>query len=357
MRIHKIFIKLAIGLTILVLLLQMADLTKVLSCISTANVPYIFMAALAFITASTMVALAFFVSLKRTGVKTKMCNAILASFGGQLLSDITPARSGYFLTPFILNRIDGTPNSSGMACVVTTGAMNFLVKATLSLISLIYFVSILPIGSTLMNSLIIGVLILAGGGIGLLSLLWGKRLLGFLKKLEKMPIAGNLINGIIDVLNDLQEEAMKARSSLISVAFLILLSVIANSVALYFISISLGTSSPTLLDFMFILSLVSAFNFIPITVAGLGIQETGYVILLDLMGVSIEKAVAFTLINRLLFMATDMIGLIPLFKIGFKSSILKNAENVSSLGNLEAGELTGRAKLSFEGPMIIGMRR
>jgi len=73
---------------------------------------------------------------------------------------------------------------------------------------------------------------------------------------------------------------------------------------------------------MFILSLVSAFNFIPITVAGLGIQETGYVILLGLMGVSLEKAVAFTLINRLLFMTTDMIGLVPLIKIGFKSSML-----------------------------------
>lgn len=344
MRIHKIFIQLAVGLAILVFLLQMANATKVLSCISMANALYMFMAALAFITASTMVALAFFVSLKRTGVKTRMSNAILASFGGQLLSDITPARSGYFLTSFILNRIDGTPNSSGMACVVTTGAMNFLVKATLSLVSLIYFVRILPIGSTLVNSLIIGILILAGGGIGLLALLWGKRLPGFLKKLEKIPIAGNLINRIIDVLNDLQEEAMKARSSLISVAFLILLSVIANSAALYFISKSLGENSPTLLDFVFIASLVSAFNFIPITVAGLGIQETGYVILLGFMGVSIEKAVAFTLINRLLFLTTDMIGLIPLFKIGFKSSILRNAENVRFTGKFGGGRANGKDK-------------
>ncbi len=60
MRTYKIFIKLAIGLAILVLLLQMANVAKVLSCISMANAPYIFTAALTFIAASTMVALAFF---------------------------------------------------------------------------------------------------------------------------------------------------------------------------------------------------------------------------------------------------------------------------------------------------------
>jgi len=129
MRIPIGFIQLVIGTAVLLWLLQLADATKVLTSISTANSLYIFAAAIAFVTASTMVALALFVSLKRIGVKTRMSDAILASFGGQLLSDITPARSGYFLTSFILNKMDGTPNKSGMACVVTAGAMNFFVKA------------------------------------------------------------------------------------------------------------------------------------------------------------------------------------------------------------------------------------
>ena len=328
MRIFRRFIQLAIGIAILLWLLQLADATKVLASISMANTLYIFAAIMSFFTASMMVALAFFVSLKKIGVKTRMSDAILASFGGQLLSDITPARSGYFLTSFILNRIDGTSHSSGMACVVTTGAMNFLVKASLSLISLAYLVRILPISPTVMNSLIIGISILAAGGIGLLALLWGKHLPGFLDKFKKIPIAGKLISRIADVLNNLQEEAGKARGSLTLVASLILLSIIANSMALYFISKSLELNSPTFLDFMIITPLVSAFSFVPITIAGLGIQEAGYVILLGLLGVSIEKAVAFTLVNRLLFIATDMIGLISLFKMGMgiKYSMLNHAK-------------------------------
>ena len=328
MRIFRGFIQLAIGIAILLWLLQLADATKVLASISMANTLYIFAAIMSFFTASMMVALAFFVSLKKVGVKTKIGDAILASFGGQLLSDITPARSGYFLTSFILNRIDRTSHSSGMACVVTTGAMNFLVKASLSLISLAYLVRILPISPTVMNSLIIGISILAAGGIGLLALLWGKHLPGFLDKFKKIPIAGKLISRIADVLNNLQEEAGKARGSLTLVASLILLSIIANSMALYFISKSLELNSPTFLDFMIITPLVSAFSFVPITIAGLGIQEAGYVILLGLLGVSIEKAVAFTLVNRLLFIATDMIGLISLFKMGMgiKYSMLNHAK-------------------------------
>jgi len=321
MRASRTFIQLAIGAAILLWLLQLADATKVLASISTANPFYLAAATLAFITASTMIAFALFVSLKKIGVKTRISNAVLASFSGQLLSDVTPARSGYFLTSFILNKMDGTPNKSGMASVVTTGAMNFFVKAVLSLIALTYFVRVLPLSPVTVNSLLGGISLLAAGGIGLFALLWGKRLPGIFEKLDKLPIVGKIIGRIVEALNNFQEEARKARGSLILIALLVLLSIMANSTALYFISESLGSGSPTLLDFILIVPLVSAFNFIPVTIAGLGIQETGYVILLALLGTPLEKAVAFTLINRFLFTSTDIIGLVPLFKIGIKTSL------------------------------------
>ena len=328
MRIPKVLIQLMIGLAILLWLLQLADATNVLTSISMVDPLYLAAATIAFIAASTMIAFALFVSLKSIGVKIRISNAILASFGGQLLSDVTPARSGYFLTPFILNKMDGTPNKSGMTCVVITGAMNFLVKAALSLIALAYFVRVLPLNPTIVNGLLAGISLLVAGGIGLLILLWGKRLPEIFDNLKKLPVFGEALGRIVDALNNLQEEAKKANGSLGLVAFLVLLSIVANSTALYFISESFRSGSPTLLDFMLITPLVSAFNFVPVTIAGLGIQETSYVILLILLGMPLEKAVAFTLINRLLFIATDMIGIIPLIKIGFKSSMLNNAENI-----------------------------
>jgi len=324
MRIPKVLIQLMIGLAVLLWLLQLADATKVLTSISTVDPLYLAAATVAFIAASTMIALALFVSLKRIGAKTRISDAILASFSGQLLSDVTPARSGYFLTSFILNRMDGTPNKSGMACVVTTGAMNFFVKAALSLIALAYFVRVLPLNPTIVNALLAGISLLAAGGIGLLMLLWGKRLPRIFDNLKKLPVFGKAVGRIVDALNNLQEEAEKVNGSLGLIAFLVLLSILANSTALYFISEALGSGSPILLDFMLIVPLVSAFNFVPVTIAGLGIQETSYVVLLVLLGTPLEKAVAFTLINRLLFTATDTIGLVPLFKIGIKTAMLNH---------------------------------
>jgi uncharacterized membrane protein YbhN (UPF0104 family) len=103
------------------------------------------------------------------------------------------------------------------------------------------------------------------------------------------------------------------------VSLLILLSVVANAVALQFISDGLGFRSPSLIEFIFIATLVSFLMYTPFTIAGLGIQETGYVLLLTFLGMPLETAVAFALLTRALFTGTDIIGLLALVEIGFKN--------------------------------------
>jgi uncharacterized membrane protein YbhN (UPF0104 family) len=95
--------------------------------------------------------------------------------------------------------------------------------------------------------------------------------------------------------------------------------VVANALALQFISDGLGFGSPSLIEFVFIATLVSSLMYVPFTIAGLGIQETGYVLLLTLLGMPFETAVAFALLTRALFTGTDIIGLPVLIKIGFKN--------------------------------------
>ena len=117
-----------------------------------------------------------------------------------------------------------------------------------------------------------------------------------------------------------QNEGQKVKGSLLNVAVLVLLSVIANAAALYFISIALWHNPPSLVDFFFIASLASALMYIPISVAGLGVQEAGYVFFLQLLcsGMKAEIAVLFALIARALFTGTDIIGIGALIKTGFK---------------------------------------
>ena len=107
MRKSRVLIQFTISIAILTWLLQLADATKVSASISALDSLYLAVAALIFITASTMIALTLFVPLKKIDVKTRTSNAIPASFPTQLLSDTTPARSECFFASFILNKMDG----------------------------------------------------------------------------------------------------------------------------------------------------------------------------------------------------------------------------------------------------------
>ena len=318
MRYVKFLIQIGIGIAILLWLLQLADSGRVLNIILSLNPTYLVPASCFFIIASTMVALALYVTLKRSGLSPSPHRVVMASFAGQLLSNVTPARSGYFLTPFILNKMDGTPIESGTAAVVGTGAVNFFVKAVLSLLALAYFIRILPLSPEIINALLAGISLLIVGGIGLTALVWGKSLLRLVERLKELPILGRIMSRVVKALNHLQEEGEKVRGSLPQLALLILLSVVANAIALYLISAALWYSLPTLLDFILIVPLVSSLMYVPVTIAGLGVQEVGYVVLLTLMGVPLEEAIAFALIARLLFTGTDLIGLPPLLRLGLK---------------------------------------
>jgi hypothetical protein len=62
--------------------------------------------------------------------------------------------------------------------------------------------------------------------------------------------------------------------------------------------------------------LTAVFMYVPLTFAGLGIQEAAYVFLLTSIGAPLETALTFALLVRLIATTTDLIGLPPLIKTG-----------------------------------------
>lgn len=307
-----------LGLAILVFLIHSAGISKVSNIIPTLNMLYVLLAAFAFSAASVAVALTLFILLNSTSSSSSLPNTIAASFGGQLISDITPARSGYFLTPFILNKIDGTEIESSMAAVTITGATNFFLKAFLSILAIGYFMGRAYTVITTINQLLIGVLLLITGGLGSFFLIWSNKVESIAKKLVQVPIIGKIGNKLVEILDNFQREGQKAKKAIIPTALLIFLSVILNAAALQLIAMSLNMTKPCILDFILMVPLVSAFMYVPLTIAGLGVQESAYVFLLTGLGVPLETAVVFALVARALFTGTDFIGLPFLLKAGSK---------------------------------------
>jgi uncharacterized membrane protein YbhN (UPF0104 family) len=304
----------------------MANLRDVLAVLPQIDPLNLIAAACLFLTASTFIALALYTPLRCSNPKLSARKVVMASFAGQLLSDITPIRSGYFLTPLFLNNLADVPVEQGMTGVFTTGGINSIVKVTICLIGVAYFASFLPLQTEVVNALVAGILILLAGGIFLLLVTWGKGFSNFVTKFEKLPLLGGKMKGLTRMFNNIQGEGQKIKSSIVSVALFIVLSLLCNAAALYFIFSGLWGCFLSLIDFLFIASIASTLTYVPITIAGLGIQEVGYVILLSLLlkipinPNSIDpRLVAFALIARALFTGTDIIGIGPLLKVGITS--------------------------------------
>ena len=322
----KIIIQVIVGVAILLWLLQLANSSEVFASILQFNPVNLIGAVAFFITASTFVALALCTTLRRSNPNAPLRKMLMASFAGQLLSDVTPVRSGYFLTPVFLNQLASVPVEQGMTGVLATGGINSIVKVTICLVGIGYFASYLALPPEITNALLVGIAVLLIAGVFLLMLMWDKRLSKLVAKLEKIPLIGKRLNKFTEIFSNVQKEGRKIRYSLIFVAALILLSILANATALYFIFNGLWYPSLHLLDFFFIAAFASVLTYVPITIAGLGVQEAGYVLLLQLLlGMSLTtispQLVAFALITRALFTGTDIIGISPLLKVGSKPEI------------------------------------
>jgi len=319
----RIVIQLIVGVAILLWLLQLANSSAVFASILRFTPLNLIGAVAFFLAASTFVGLALCTTLRRSNPDAPLRQMLMASFAGQLLSDVTPVRSGYFLTPVFLNRLASIPVEKGMTGVLATGGINSFVKVIVCLVGLGYFTSYLQLPADITTSLLVGVIVLLIAGIFFMLIMWTKRFSNLIAKFERIPLVGKRLTKFTEMFANVQNEGRKVRYSLIFVAALILLSIMANATALYFIFNGLWYPSLHLIDFFFIAAFASVLTYIPITIAGLGVQEAGYVLFLHvLLGQPLSPVnpsfVAFALITRALFTGTDIIGIGPLLKLGLK---------------------------------------
>jgi uncharacterized membrane protein YbhN (UPF0104 family) len=340
----RVIIQLIIGIAIMLWLLQIANSGEVFASILQFSLGSLIGATAFFITASTFVALALCTTLRNSNPNVPLKKMMMASYAGQLLSDVTPVRSGYFMTPIFLSQLANIPVAQGMSGVLATGGVNSMVKVVICIAGLGYFARYLSFPAEITNALFIGILVLLSAGVLLFLFMWNRRFSKIVAKFEKIPLIGKRIGKMIGLFGNVQQEGRKIRKSLIFVGILIFLSVLANGAALYLIFNGVSYNSLSLLDFFFIASFASVLTYVPVTIAGLGVQEAGYVLLLNLLlGLPLTAVnpqfIAFALIARALFTGTDIIGIGPLLKVGFETRIEKSFRDVRSATNDMSGNV------------------
>jgi uncharacterized protein (TIRG00374 family) len=331
-RVAILLVQVAVSFLILFLLFEGINFGDTVKVLYSANIGLLLASCIFFILSSIAIGLALHKTLQSAEVKIPKRTSILASFGGQLLSDVTPAKTGYFATPALLNKLKGVPLEKGLMSVMAMGAINFFVKASFSSVALIYFLNRFTMDPTMTNAMIIGIALLLTGGIGLTILVWTNYLPNLLLKLSNVPLIGRAVKKIESILTIFSKDQTKLKRSAKATVALVLTSIFVNTIALLLVAHSVGVTQPTFIDFLFIGPLTAVFMYVPVTLAGLGIQEAAYVFILTNIGAPFSNALAFALLVRILFTATDLIGFPSLIKTshGILKTITKNNDTQAS---------------------------
>ena len=244
------------------------------------------------------------------GHKLRFRIVFLSHMSGMLLSDFTPGRSGYLYVALGLNK-KGVPLPQGVAAITSTYIYDLLFKVALALIAVYYLYSTmtgLPIGYIIYLILILLLVIIAA----YFLIMYPGQVLQDLCQQNKY------LKYVIDL--GVQSRSIQKISPYI--IFISFLGWILRGLEWFFVAKSLGGVFITLIDALLLNPLLTILSLIPITPAGLGIQEAGIVGILGLMGVGIAAATAFAFLTRFIEILIDLIGLKSFFSLDAKNETL-----------------------------------
>ena len=320
----------AVGIIILILLFRNVNLNEAYDLLSKINLPLLASSIIFFILSSLAMGFALQGALRATNAAPPISTTQLANFGGQLLSDVTPAKSGYFATPVLLNQLNNVPIEKGLISVMSVGALNFFVKAGFSIIALFYFIDRISINPAMTYALLVGIALLLAGGTALAILVWTNHLSNLFKKLNNLPLLGRVVKRLDSIRILFANDQTALRKSTKTIVTSIVASIIFSGISLYLVANALNLNQPAFQDLFFMGPLTAVFMYVPVTFAGLGLQEAAYAFLLTSIGAPIESALTFALIVRLIATATDLIGLPPLLTAGTRLLYNFKEENNSA---------------------------
>ena len=295
----------------------------------TINVYYLALAFLMYFGINVLFAIRLRRVLAKNDVKTVFGKTLLAQYAGMLTSDVTPGRSGYILTPVYLRDQD-VPTSKGLSSVLGIQTFEFLIKVIGGIGAVVFLVAYVP-AQTWYNIFpteilgvnigllvaILGISLMTVGALVLAAFTWSKRAISIFDRVANSRFLKRFTGGLMGKLDEYKESAGSTRKAIPEIIVLTLFCWILKGFEWWLLGYALGISQLTgfwWLAFFLIHPLVTALAFIPITPAGIGVQEFGILGILGLLGTPASIAVVFALLARGLLVFEDLIGLPQIVK-------------------------------------------
>lgn len=234
---------------------------------------------------------------------------------GMLLSDFTPGRSGYLYVALAMNK-KGVPLPTGFAAITSTYIYDLLFKISLAIVAVFYLYSSitgLPTGYILYFIVILLLIVIVGY---FLIMYPGQVIQNICQK-----------NKYLQYILDMGEQSRSIQKMSPYIIFISFLGWLLRGLEWYFVALAIGGILISLPDMLLLNPLLTILSLIPLTPAGLGIQEAGIVGILALMGVTLTAAAAFAFLTRFIEILIDLIGLKSFFSLDIKDDALHNHYN------------------------------
>ena len=139
----------------------------------------------------------------------KLKDVFLSHMGGMIIGDVTPGRSGYFLTPLILRKKAGVPITEGMACIFAPQGIEFILKVAGAIAAIIYLSFYLNIEKNFIIYAGIGSVILLVVGILMLLISWNNE-----KMTSKFLVKIPFLNKFTKNLSSFKDRSILIKDSL-----------------------------------------------------------------------------------------------------------------------------------------------
>ena len=299
----RIFLQVVAGIVIITFILRKLDLSEVLSVIGRTDTLFFILACLSYLCLNLVLASRLSYLLARIGYRVKYLPVFLSHMGGMLAGDITPGRSGYFLTPPILKKTAGVRITDGMACIFAPQAIEFILKVG-GAVAAIWLISAIPgISKDVLTSAWLGAIFLLIVGILMLLISWQDEKMS-LKFVQKLPF----FNKFTENISFFKERSIQVKENFNAILIMTFIGWFFAALQWFYLGRALGIELPYYVFFL-LHPLLTILMFVPVSPAGLGLLEGGAIVVFSFFNIPAAEGLAFSVLVRVSILLVDLIGM------------------------------------------------
>lgn len=294
-------IQICIGIILIVAILRFISATEFLEILGSLDIRFFLLALVCYFLNNVLMIVRLKRLLAHQGQKIRVKFVFWAHMSGMILSDFTPLRSGYLYTAQALRK-KGIPLDAGTATITSTYIYDLLFKVSVALIGIAYLYASI-ISPQVSYSLVLTIFLIA--------LIFGAYFLALYPPTPVREFIGrwNLGKKILGI--GIQgRKIQKFFPMILGISFL---GWLLRGLQWLFIGHALHLVFHSPFDAFFLSPLLTLFSLIPLTPAGIGIQEAAIITFFSLIGIPIALSASFAFLVRASEIVVDAIGIREFF--------------------------------------------